>query len=121
MQIQIKPNKTGDTVVVTDPRGDIYACPDAASLWSAVKTILDDKTMPEQPPRQSRPVEAVIVEEEPADGDRLRGRNGQEERVDEMIETFLGSGLKGLLNAARKASWRGGSKKPAEPAEDQEE
>jgi hypothetical protein len=103
MLLDVQKSKSGDSLVIIDPGGDVHACPSADEFWATVRSIIDDPEMPGK-------VEATVPP-------RRRG-NGSDDFVgedDDLVSEVGGRVLQGLLSGLQNISYRGKKRGGAKP------
>jgi hypothetical protein len=111
MLLDIKKSKSGESLVITDPGGDVHACPNQEEFWTCVREIIDSPAMPERevvPPAGPR--------------SRTNGSGGEfYEDGDDLVSELGGKMLQGIVSGLQNMSYRGKSrgrpKKPPAPEE----
>lgn len=122
MLLDLRKSKKGETLVITDPNGDVHPCTNAKELWDTVGELLADTSMP-QP--STEPATEVVEDDEPEveEVEDYEGRNGRRrphhdddgDEDDDLVAEVAGRALQGLLSGLQKASFRGKSRKRRKP------
>ncbi len=120
MLLDLRKSKKGETLVITDPNGDVHPCTKAQELWDTVGELLADTTMP----KASTEPAAEVVDDEPEveEVEDYEGRNGgrrprQDDggEDDDLVAEIAGRAVQGLLSGLQRASFRGKTRKRRKP------
>jgi len=120
MLLDLRKSKKGETLVITDPNGDVHPCTNAKELWDTVGELLADTGMPQA---STEPATEVVDDEpEVEEVEDYEGRNGGRrshhddgDEDDDIVAEFAGRAVQGLLSGLQRASFRGKSRKRRKP------
>lgn len=108
MLLDVQKSKSGDSLVIIDPGGDVHACPSADEFWATVRSIIDDPEMPGKEEATAPP--------------RPRRRGPDDDFVgddDDLVSEVGGRLIQGLMSGLQNISYRGkprrGGNKPPPP------
>jgi len=115
MLIDIRQSKNGETMVVTDPGGDVHICSSAEELWETVKGLASDPNIPtmevEPGPKTKTKTKTSRRAEADEDDDGDGDGDDEYEDPDDLVAAFAGRAVQGLLGGLQRASFRGKKRK----------
>ena len=97
MLLDIRQSKSGKTLVVTDPNGEVHACAEPEELWDALKALL---TSPDIPEAQTVPPPREDSAPPPQGGGFGAGA------TDDVAANLTGQAVAGILGALQNMSFR---------------
>lgn len=104
MLLDVQKSKSGDSLVIIDPGGDVHACPTSEEFWVTVRSIIDDPEIPGKQETTAAPPRR-----------RTRGPDEDDFSDDDLVNEVGGRLIQGLMSGLQQISYRGKPRRGKQP------